>query len=113
MHTQFWSKYLPVIRILLKRTAAGDQVLDLNRMDFEKAGLSRKAGYKFSIELVNGRVANLISGSPLATELAAVLLEDPTTLALITENDFILSLNTRFQLSLKRTGTLSASTTES
>ncbi len=104
MYTQIWSKYTPIIRILLKRTANGDQTLDLNRMDFERVGMGRKAGYKFSIELINGRVANLISSSALATDLATVLLEDEAVKALLAVNNYTIGLNTRFQLSLKRTG---------
>jgi hypothetical protein len=103
MYQQFWSKYIPVIKILLKRTAVGDQILDLNRVDFEHAGMTRKAGYRFDIELVNGRVSNHIGGMPLAAELAAILLEDPAVQILLTEHDFVISLNTRYQLSIKRT----------
>ncbi len=102
MYQQFWSKYIPIIKILLKRTAAGDQVLDLNRVDFEHAGMTRKAGYRFDIELVNGRVSNHIGGMPLAADLAAILLEDPAVQILLSEHDFIISLNTRYQLNIKR-----------
>lgn len=101
MYTQIWNKYLPIIKILLKRSASGDQLLDLNRIDFERAGSGRKAGYKFTIEFVKGRVANIISGSALASDLAAAMLEEPNVRALLAENDYIVSLNTRFQLSLK------------
>ena len=101
MYTQIWSKYLPIIKILLKRTLNGDQVLDLNRIDFERAGSGRKAGYKFSIEFTKGRVANIISGSPLASDLALVMLEDANIKALLIPNHYIVSLNTKFQLSLK------------
>jgi hypothetical protein len=102
MYTQIWSKYLPIIKILLKRTANGDQVLDLNRIDFERAGSGRKAGYKFNIEFNKGRVANIISGSALASDLAFVMLEDVHVKAILLENHFTVSLNTKFQLSLKR-----------
>lgn len=102
MYTQIWSKYLPIIKILLKRTANGDQVLDLNRIDFERAGSGRKAGYKFNIEFNKGRVANIISGSALASDLAFVMLEDVNVKAILLENHFTVSLNTKFQLSLKR-----------
>lgn len=102
MYTQIWSKYLPIIKILLKRTANGDQVLDLNRIDFERAGSGRKAGYKFNIEFNKGRVANIISGSALASDLAFVMLEDLNVKAILLENHFTVSLNTKFQLSLKR-----------
>ena len=101
MYTQIWSKYLPIIKILLKRTVNGDQVLDLNRIDFVRAGSGRKAGYKFTIEFTKGRVANIISGSALASDLAFVMLENADVKALLLANHYLVSLNTKFQLSLK------------
>jgi hypothetical protein len=85
----------------MKRAATGDQTLDLNRIDFERAGTGRKAGYKFTIEFTNGRVANVISNSPLAPDLATVLLQDDVVKSLVSTNNFQVSLNTRFQLSIK------------
>ena len=76
MYTHIWNKYLPVIRILLKKSATGNQTLDLNRIDFERDGSARKAGYKFNIEFEDGKVANVISGSDLASHLSIVMLED-------------------------------------
>lgn len=102
MYTQIWNKYIPVIRILLKRTAQqGDQLLDLNRMDFERAGSARKSGYKFSIEFVNGKVANVISNLPLAPDLAQSLLDDNVIRDILQNKDYTISLNTKFQLSIK------------
>jgi len=100
MYVHVWTKYLPIIKILMKKSAASDQTLDLNRVDFEKAGSGRKAGYKFTIELVQGRVGNVISGSPLASDLAAVLLGDPAARTILQTNDLNISLNTKFQLSI-------------
>lgn len=101
MYTQVWTKYLPIIRILLKRSASAEQTLDMNRIDFERAGSGRKAGYKFIIEFRKGRVSNLISSSPLASNLAAVLLQDPVVKDLFQKVDYDISLNTRFQLHIK------------
>ena len=53
LYVHVWNKYLPIIRILMKKSAAGAQTLDLNRIDFEKAGSGRIAGYKFTIDLEN------------------------------------------------------------
>ena len=105
MYTQVWTKYLPIIKILLKRSATGEQTLDMNRIDFERAGSGRKAGYKFTIEFRKGRVSNLISSSPLATNLAAVLLQDPVVKDLVQKIDYDISLNTRFQLHIKNLST--------
>ncbi len=101
MYNHIWKKYLPIIKILMKKSASGDQVLDLNRVDFERAGTGRKAGYKFTIEFTDGKVGNVISGSALAMHLAAVILEDDGAKQIINENNYEISLNTKFQLSIK------------
>src|SRR5277367_2256605 len=98
MYTHIWLKYLPIIKILMKRSASGDQTLDLNRVDFERAGTGRKAGYKFTIEFTDGKVGNVISGSALAMHLASVLLEDDGAKQIISESNYEITLNTKFQL---------------
>jgi hypothetical protein len=98
MYVHVWNKYLPIIKILMKRAATGNQTLDLNRLDFEKAGSGRKSGYKFTIDFKRGKVSNVISGSQLASDLANVLLNDPATKAILAEHEISISLNTRFQL---------------
>lgn len=100
MYIHVWTKYLPIIKILLKRSNAGNQNLDLNRIDFEKAGSGRKSGYKFSIEFKKGRVSNVISSSPLASDLATVLTSDTAARTIIADLDVTISLNTKFQLSI-------------
>ncbi len=101
MYTAIWNKYLPIIRILLKRSLANDQTLDLNRIDFERAGIGRKAGYKFTIEFRKGRVSNIISNLPLAGELATILQADDVIKNILLSNDYDFSLNTKFQLGIK------------
>ena len=103
MYTYIWNKYLPVIRILLKKSATGDQLLNLNRDDFERAGTGRKAGYKFTIAYTDGKVSNVISGSDLASHLAAAMLEDDATKAILRTGQFEVILNTKFQLIIKNT----------
>ncbi len=101
MYNHIWKKYLPIIKILMKKSAAENQVLDLNRVDFERAGTGRKAGYKFTIEFTDGKVGNVISGSTLAMHLASVVLEDDGAKQILQENNYEVSLNTKFQLSIK------------
>lgn len=101
MYNHIWKKYLPFINIYLKKSASGDQVLSLNRVDFERAGTGRKAGYKFTIEFTEGRVSNVISNSPLALDLAAVMLENDITKQILRKSKYTISLNTKFQLITK------------
>ena len=99
--TNVWNKYIPVIRILLKKAKAADQTLDLNVSDFERAGIARKSGYKFDVKFSKGKVSNVIIASPLASTLAADLLADETIKNLFTQGEYEISLNTKFQLTLK------------
>ncbi|HZW69408.1 MAG TPA: hypothetical protein VFF57_00985 [Hanamia sp.] len=101
MYTHIWKKYLPIIRILLKKSITESQVLDLNRIDFERAGTARKAGYKFKIEFTGGKVGNIISSSTLAMQLAQVMMEDAPTMDILNEHNFEIALNTKFQLAIK------------
>ncbi len=102
MYTNVWNKYLPIIKILLKRAKNGDQVLDLNFSDFERAGIGRKAGYKFNIDFSKGKVHNVIINLPLASNLSSLLLQEPMVKELFMNNDYSISMNTKFQLGLKQ-----------
>lgn len=101
MYTNVWSKYLPIIRIVMKRSLAGEQVLALNAPDFERAGMKRKSGYKFSFGLKNGKLKNIIIDLPLASGLASVLLEDRAVKELIQANEFSISLSPNYELRIK------------
>lgn len=100
MLTNVWNKYLPVIKILLKRSKNGDQQLTINQSDFEKAGLARKTGNKFSLLFKNGKVDEIVITSPVAAALASDLLHDEGVIALFAENDFYIAMNTKYQLTI-------------
>ena len=101
MYTNIWSKYLPIIRIVMKRSLVAEQVLALNAPDFERAGMKRKSGYKFSFGLKNGRLKNVIIDLPLASSLAAVLLEDKVINELVQTNEFYISLSPKYELTVR------------
>jgi hypothetical protein len=99
MYTHVWNKYLPVIRILLKKSVSAEQKMGLNRTDFEKGNRTRKPSCSFNVELVKGRFST-ISQSATAKELVAVLLEDEIAKALLRQNNYKISLNSDLQLSI-------------
>lgn len=98
-YAQIWNRYLPVIRILLKKSLQLNQVLALNKGDFEKAGV-KKSGYSFKIEFTKGRVTNRISESQMATELATVMQENEAVRTVLESDDFNIEMNTRYQLKI-------------
>lgn len=100
LYATVWNKYVPIIRILLKRSVAADQVLALNRIDFERAGSTRKAGYKFTVEFINGKPKSILFASELEQSFTTALQEDEVTKQLLLKNDFIFTFTTKFQLQI-------------
>ena len=111
MFTQTWNKYLPIIKILLKRSVNGPQTLDMNSTDFQRAAGGRKVKYTFSFMLIKGRLQQITSPTPLAKELIVLLQADEMTRKLIRAQDFEMMMNNSFQLTIKNT-TPPASETE-
>lgn len=104
MYTHIWNKYLPVIRILLKRSATEAQSLAFNVSDFEKTGPQKKTGFNFTLEFKRGRLYNLAGLSGPAKELATALLQDTLTHALLQRGEYHLTMKPKFVLGIKRVG---------
>ncbi len=75
-YTSVWAKYVPIIRILIKKAASAKQELQFNRIDFERAGYTRKSGYKFSVSLINNKPAALFTGNELVQTFISALQSD-------------------------------------
>lgn len=101
MHTNVWIKYLPVLRIVLKRSLAAEQKFMINTPDFKQAGFTRKTGYKFLLKLKNRRLSHVVIDDPLASYLVAALVDDAALQDLLLANEFHLSFNTKYELTVR------------
>lgn len=101
MYTYTWKKYLPVIRLLLKRSASAEQTVALNRIDFETTTKLRKPACSFSVEIVKGRLNTYNNQSVPAKDLVEILQEDEGTRTLLHQHQYAISLNSDFLLSIK------------
>ena len=101
MYTHIWNKYLPVIRILLKRALKEAQSLQLNVSDFDKTGPQKKTGFSFTLKFSKGRVDDLAGLSNAAKGLAGVLLADPQIAELFRQGEYHLSMTNKFVLGVQ------------
>ena len=102
-----WKRYIPVIRLHLKKSLTEEQQFKLNITDFESAGDRGKSGYTFNIQLENGKVINNISGSAVARDLFEALKADETIKAFLQNRSVKISVGKSFMLTIK-TGHISA-----
>ncbi|WP_259066904.1 hypothetical protein HDF24_20920 [Mucilaginibacter sp. X4EP1] len=96
-----WKRYLPVIRLHLKKSLNEEQQFKLNIQDFESAGDRGKSGYIFSITIENGKVINNIGGSAVARDLFEVLKSDEAIKAILQDKSVKISVGKTFVFSIK------------
>ncbi len=101
-----WTKYLSAIRILLKKSAAGEQVLGMNQSDFDRAAGLRKSGYRFTINFVNNKPDALFSGNNFVQSFISVLQSDGTIRELLSSNNYSFVFTSKYQLQIKNNGLL-------
>jgi len=99
LHT--WNKYLPVIKVLLKRSLKAEQLLAMNSSDFHRASGGKKVKYTFSIPVVNGRLRAGENFPPIARDLFSVLQQDNTTNKFMQQNELEFSMDSNFRLNIK------------
>jgi hypothetical protein len=95
-----WKKYIPVIRILIKKSATETQVLNMNRTDFEK-DVKRKSGYKFVVNFIGGKPDIIVAGSEIIQSFITALLSDEIVSQLLLKKSYSFMLNSKYQLEIK------------
>ena len=98
-----WVKYMPIIRILLKRSVKEAQKLEMNSIDFIRAAGGRKVKFDFSISLLNGKFENLELPTPLGRSLVDALQDDKFSSQFVKANHLQFSMNKNFELMIRNT----------
>ena len=101
MFLHIWNKYLPVIKILLKRSVSAEQTLDMNSSDFLRASGGKKVKFTFSVQLIKGRAQAGENSPPIAKDLVSLLQQDQTAYRFLQQNELQIAVNSDFQLSIK------------
>jgi len=68
-----WTKYLPAIRILLKKAMNEEQQFTLNKIELQAVDNRKNANFSFNLEISNGKVENSLAVSPMGKDLFNVL----------------------------------------
>lgn len=107
MYANVWQKFLPVIRIMIKKSIATGQVIKMDRFDFDRAGGGKKVAFSFTLEFTNGQVSNRYT-SLLAKDLVPLILADKAVMTTMAGRKFELEMNARCELSIRFIGDLAA-----
>jgi hypothetical protein len=101
-----WRKYMPLIRLMMRRAAKESQLLSLSKFDFIKAGAATKGSHGFKISFVKGSAENALHHQ-LAKDFLSAMMRDAAIKEMLASNDYDIGMNSKFELSIKnRTATI-------
>ena len=101
MFAPLWNKYLPVIRLLMKKSASGEQTITMNKTDFERAAAGKKLKHTFKIYIRSSKLENAPKQSQLVKQFAQALTEDEVCKQFLKQHDYQFIFNSSFQLTIK------------
>ncbi len=68
-----WTKYLPAIRILLKKAVTEQQTITLSKMELQSIDNRKNVNFSFDLEISNGKIENSMLIPQMGKDLYAVL----------------------------------------
>jgi hypothetical protein len=68
-----WTKYLPVIRILLKKAVTEEQKITFSKIELQSVDNRKNVNFSFNLDISNGKVENGIGVPAMGKDLFAVL----------------------------------------
>ncbi len=102
MFLALWTKYLPIIRIVLKKTVAGEQQqVALGKLELHAVDNRKNANYSFDLEIINGRVEKGIGSKTISKDLFVILNSDPIVKEFMADKTIMISMGKSLQLTLK------------
>jgi hypothetical protein len=103
-----WTKYLPVIRILLKRSINEPQQVSLGKMELQSVDNRKNANYSFNLEISKGKLENSIGGTVIGKDLYYLLSKDPVVSDFLTDKNVVIQMTRAAQLTLRSEPVLKA-----
>ena len=98
-----WTKYLPVIRILLKKSINNEQMVSVGKMELRAADNRKNANYSFNLEIVKGKMQNKIASAPIGKDLFTILSGDSTVTDFMRHKNITMSIGSTALLKIEST----------
>ncbi len=96
-----WTKYLPAIRILLKKAVNEEQQITLSKMELQSVDNRKNANFSFNLEISNGKVENNVGVPPMGKDLYSVLSGDMLVRNFMLDKKINIQMSRASQLTLK------------
>jgi hypothetical protein len=96
-----WTKYLPVMRLLLKKSVNGDQQISLGKMELQSVDARKNVNFSFNIEISKGKIENTIGVAAIGKDLFTVLSNDAVVKSFMDDKKITIQMSRASLLTFK------------
>ncbi len=101
MFLALWTKYLPVIRIVLKKSVNEEQQVTLNKMEFQAVDNRKNANHSFDLSIVNGKAEKGVGFAAIGKDLFNILNNDLAVNNFMADKTITIKMGKSNQLTIK------------
>lgn len=88
-----WTKYLPAMRILLKKAMNEQQQLALSKIELQAVDNRKNVNFSFNLEISNGKVESTLGVSSMGKDLFNVLNSDLLVRNFMVDKKIMIQMN--------------------
>jgi hypothetical protein len=88
-----WTKYLPAMRILLKKAMTEEQQFTFSKIELQTVDNRKNVNFSFNLEIWNGKIESILGISSLSKDLFNVLNGDPIVRNFMADKKIMIQMN--------------------
>ena len=96
-----WTKYLPAMRILLKKAMTEEQQLTFSKIELQAVDNRKNANFSFDLAISNGKLESTLGISSMGKDLFNVLYGDLAIRSFMLDKKIMIQMNRSSLLTFK------------
>jgi hypothetical protein len=96
-----WTKYLPAIRILLKKAVAEEQNMAVGKLELQSIDTRKNVNFAFNMEINHGKVENRLAVHVLGKDLFSVLSGDSVVRTFMRDKNIVFEMTNATMLKIR------------
>ena len=96
-----WTKYLPAIRILLKKSVVEEQQMAVGKLELQSIDTRKNPNFSFNMAISHGKVENSLGMPVMGQDLFSVLSGDAVTRAFLKDKKVSIEMSKSTMLSIR------------
>src|SRR5258708_4921926 len=96
-----WTKYLPAIRILLKKAVTEQQQMSVGKLELQSIDTRKNVNFSFNMEINHGKVENSLAVHALGKDLFNVMNGDSVVRTFMRDKNIVIEMTKATMLSIR------------